>query len=283
MRLALACLLAALASAPAHADCPPDARIDALAAAWESRTPAAGYGPALTLEDAECARDRLVERLMRTQGRIVGYKAGLTNPAVQARFGHPAPIRGVLLERMLLADGAEVPAAYGARPVYEADLLVEVKDEGINTARTPQEVLEHVAAVIPFIELADLVLAPEVAPSGPALVAINAGARLGVLGARLPVDDAARLAGQLGAMEVVLTDADGSERARGPGTAILGHPLNAVIWLAQDLARHGDRLRTGDLLSLGSFTPLTPPSPGRGVRVRYVGLPGEPAVSVNFR
>jgi 2-keto-4-pentenoate hydratase len=36
----------------------------------------------------------------------------------------------VLLERMILPDGAKVPAAFGARGVWEADMLFVVKDEG---------------------------------------------------------------------------------------------------------------------------------------------------------
>jgi 2-keto-4-pentenoate hydratase len=64
--------------------------------------------------------------------------------------------------------------------------------------------------------------------------------------------------------------------------AILGHPLNAVLWLARDLEKSGTRLKAGDLLSLGSFTTPMPPKPGLAVTVRYEGLPGNPQVSVRF-
>ena len=58
--------------------------------------------------------------------RSIGYKAGLTNPAVQKRFNASAPVWGVLYAPMLLQDGATVDAAFGARPLFEADLLVRV-------------------------------------------------------------------------------------------------------------------------------------------------------------
>jgi 2-keto-4-pentenoate hydratase len=58
----------------------------------------------------------------------VGYKAALTNPAVQKRFGYDQPLRGTLYAKMILPAGAKVPAAYGARPVYEADLVAVVGD-----------------------------------------------------------------------------------------------------------------------------------------------------------
>jgi 2-keto-4-pentenoate hydratase len=61
---------------------------------------------------------------------------------------------------MILKDGAKVPVAWGARPVFEADMLLVVKDEGINGARTPEAALAHLSAMRPFIELPDLALAP---------------------------------------------------------------------------------------------------------------------------
>ena len=80
-----------------------------------------------------------------------------------------------------------------------------------------------------------------------------------------------------------LTDATGKELDTGRGSAILEHPLNAVIWLAQDLKQAGIVLKPGDLLSLGSFSRLLPPQPGTTVRAVYEGLPGTPSVSVRFR
>ena len=35
-----------------------------------------------------------------------------------------------------------------------------------------------------------------------------------------------------------------------------------------------------DLVSVGSIGPLKPPQPGMRVTVRYLGLPGDPEVSV---
>ncbi|WP_421020628.1 hypothetical protein, partial [Klebsiella pneumoniae] len=82
------------------------------------------------MADAACARDRVVEALKPGLGGAVGYKAGLTAKPVQERFGASGPVAGVLLEGMILKDGADVPAAFGARGVWEADMLLVVRDEG---------------------------------------------------------------------------------------------------------------------------------------------------------
>jgi 2-keto-4-pentenoate hydratase len=70
---------------------------------------------------------------------------------------------------------------------------------------------------------------------------------------------------------------------RTPARRRSGNPLNAVVWLVADLARTGRKLAAGDLVSVGSFTPLTPPKPGQAVTVRYEGFPGTPKVSLTFQ
>ncbi len=271
--LAAALVLSACASVP------PESR--QLAASFNAMQPVSGLSKDMTPEEANRIRDGLVAELAARQGRPVGYKAGLTNPAVQKRFGHNSPVRGVLLEKMLLEDGAEVPAKFGAVPIFEADLVVVVKDEGINQAKTPAEVLKHLSAIRPFIELPDLVTAKEQPLTGAVITSFNVGARLGVLGK--PLAPTAEMADALAKMTVVMRDQDGKELAKAPGAAILGHPLNAVVWLAQDVAMAGGRLRAGDILSLGSFSAPMPPKPGMKVTVTYEGLPGNPSVSVRFK
>lgn len=279
-RTLLASLLLAV-SLSAAAECPAPERIAQMADEWSNIKPITGMPASIAMTDAECIQARLVAQLAGKLGQPVGYKAGLTNAAVQQRFGHDAPVRGTLLAGMLLPDGSAVSAKFGARPLMEADLLVEVADDGINAAVTPDEVMRHLSRIIPFIELPDLVVDPQTKLTGTHLVAINVGARLGVMGAAIPASPT--LVEPLGAMTVHLKDQDGNEIAKGAGTAILGHPLNAVVWLARDLARVGGRLKKGDLLSLGSFNAPLPPQAGQRISVIYEGLPGKPTVSVSFQ
>ena len=235
------------------------------------------------MSDAVCGREKFVRFLEQNYGKVVGYKAGLTNPAVQKRFNYPNPVRGTLLEKMLLQDGAEVPAKFGARPLFEADMVMEVKDAGINQATTPLEVLRHISRIYPFIELPDLVVEDPAKITGPSLVYSNVGARLGVLGRPIDVNASPKLVEALKNMTVRLMDQDGKELDSGKGSAILEQPLNAVLWLMKDLKASGVALKKGDLLSLGSFSRLLPPKPGTGAKVVYEGLPGNPTVSVRFK
>jgi 2-keto-4-pentenoate hydratase len=278
-------VLAIFYAAPlaAFAACPSDLDTAVMAARYANLQPAPNPPADLNMTDAVCGRDKFVRFLEQNYGKVIGYKAGLTNPAVQKRFNYANPVRGTLLEGMLLRDGAEVPAKFGARPLFEADMVVEVKDSGINRAKTPLEALRHLSNIYPFIELPDLVVEDPAKITGPSLVYSNVGARLGVLGRPLKVSATPELVEALKNMTVRLVDQDGKELDTGKGSAILEQPLNAVLWLVTDLKASGIELKKGDLLSLGSFSRLLPPKPGTGAKVVYDGLPGNPTVSVRFR
>jgi 2-keto-4-pentenoate hydratase len=84
---------------------------------------------------------------------------------------------------MLLADGSVVPRAFGGRPIVEADMLVRVRDAAVMEATSPMEALASLDAVIPFIELADLMVTPGEPMNADVITAINVGARAGVAGA----------------------------------------------------------------------------------------------------
>jgi 2-keto-4-pentenoate hydratase len=236
----------------------------------------------MTMDGAACGARKLVAALQPSLGPVIGYKAGLTNPAVQKRLGVSTPLRGTLLARMIVADGSEVPARFGARPFVEPDLVVEVGSAAIHDAKTPLQVLAALRSVRPFIELADTLVEDPARINAATLVRINVGARMGVLGAPVPVRVDTAFADALRDMTVRYEDPAGKPLGSAPGSAILGHPLDAAIWLAADLKRAGITLKPGDLLSLGAFGNL-PAQPGSGVRVVYEGLPGSPSVGVRFR
>jgi 2-keto-4-pentenoate hydratase len=267
---------------PDPPSCPSDTEVAGMAQRYVALQTLPIPATAMTPEGAACAQRKLVAALAPTHGKVVGYKAGLTNPAVQQRFGINSPLKGTLLEKMILPGGATVPAKFGARPFVEPDLVVEVGSAAIHDARTPVEVLTALRSVRPFIELPDMLVEDPSKITAPILLANNVGARLGVLGAAVPVRADEAFAEALKTMRVRSTDASGKELGAAPGAAILGHPLNAVIWLAAELKKQGITLKVGDLLSLGAFGNL-PANAGATLTVTYEGLPGNPAVSVSFR
>lgn len=266
----------------AHATCPSNIDTALMAARYANLQPAPNPQSEMTLADAACGRDKFTAFLGQNYGKAIGYKAALTNPAVQKLLNYPNPVRGTLFGKMF-QDGAEVAANFAARPLFEADIIVEVANDGINQATTPLEALRHISRIYPFIELPDMIVENPRKLTGPNFVYLNAGARLGVLGKPIEVKATPELVEALVNMTVRLADQDGKELEATKGTAILGQPLNAVLWLVKDLKASGIRLQKGDLLSLGSFSRPQLPKPGTGAKVTYEGLPGTPTVSVRFK
>jgi len=283
-RRLVAALLVSLALAPeARAACPDDVAITRFAGQIlqrQSPTPFAALSPA----DGRCVQEKLVALFAQPLGDVVGFKLGLTNPAIQQRFGIDHPIRGSIFRATLrAASGAEIEARFAAVPVLEADMLVRIGMGGVEAALNDHAALiRHVDQVIPFIELPDLVYAPEHRPSLGDLLAVNVGARLGVVGRPIAVTPSAEFAAALGRMSISLHQ-DGREVSRAPSAAILGHPLNALAWIARDLAREGRPLREGDMISLGSFSPPQPVVAGQVWTARYEGLGEAQDVVVRFR
>ena len=278
----VAVILAAVTyAAPGHAACPTDEQAKAVADAYVAGKllpPPSGMSP----EDAMCGRDKVARLIESHYGRVAGYKAGLTNAAAQKIFNYSSPVRGVLFERMLKREGEAVSVS-APGTVFEADLIVEVKDAAINQAQTPLEALRSIRAIYPFIEVPRLLFdAPPAQLGGPNLIYSNVAAFAGVLGKAVTVKATQEGLDALANMTVTLVDGTGTTLDSAKGGALMGNPMNAVLWLAGDIKKAGGALKAGDLLSLGTFSRLHPAKPGGGARVRYEGLPGNPEVTARF-
>jgi 2-keto-4-pentenoate hydratase len=243
-----------------------------LADYYLKKIPAPAIDPSPKLDQAMKIQAEFNESIKPVFGKVVGYKAGLTNPSVQKVFGVNAPLRGTLMEKMILKSGATGDAAFGARPLYEGDLILRVGSEFINTAATPMEALKAIDAVIPFIELPDLTYAKAVKINGPMLAAINVAARYGIVGEHMPVQATAECMDRLKTFKCQIYDKSGAMLAEAPGSSLLDHPINVVLWIRDSLKADGIALKKGDLLSLGTITKLTPTAPGTTIKARYVGL-----------
>jgi len=194
-------------------------------------------------------------------------------------FGVEEPVMGVLYRDMMLEDEAEVPVNFGARPLFEADLILVVGDAGINDAGTREEAMAHISEVRPFIELPDVMYAEGEPLTGVTLTAGGVAPRMGVLGAPIPVEDPAAMLATLERMTVRVTDAAGEEMSSAPGSVVLGHPVESVLWLLSK----GVAFEAGDMVSVGSIGPLMQPAQARGgATVTYEGLGGDATVSVVF-
>lgn len=229
--------------------------------AWES------------VDAAEHFRRAFVEALENEFGPPIGFKAALTSPATQARFGVDRPILGTLLNEMIITNNSVVTVQTG-RLLAEADLIVVIRDTSFNDAQDEYELVSSISHVAPFLELADGIFPLGQKPDVGNLVAYNAGARLGVRGALISLpenpDDALAL---LRGLSAALYGPDGEAIGRGSASALMGDPIRAVQWIRDAAHREGYRFVGGELLSLGSITPPLPARAQGDYEARYDGLP----------
>ncbi len=282
MRRILPLLFLLLLTAPARAACPNMQAMAPFAQAIIERRAPVPFRD-LTLADALCAQDRLIAVFAQAHGDVIGYRIGLTSAAEQQRFGVTQPVRGAIFFGTLRETSpARMPADFGAAPFVEAGLLLRIGRDGLErVGDDPIAILRHIDQAVPFIGLSDFAFAPTGPRDLTNLLAINLGARFGVVGAPIALEANQETARLLQSMVVSLAT-DRRELGRGRGDAVMGHPLSAVAWLVRDMAQEERPLRAGEFVLLGGFMPPAPAEAGRTYTLRVEGLPGAAPVVVTL-
>ncbi|WP_283809286.1 2-keto-4-pentenoate hydratase [Rhodopseudomonas palustris] len=198
--------------------------------------------------------------------RVVGSKIGLTSRAVQKQLGVDRPDFGMLFADMIVGEDELVAVGRVLQPKIEAEVaFVLDRDIDLETP-TVADIIRAVAYVMPALEIVgsritnwDIGIVDTVAD--------NASSGLFVLGG--PVR---RLDGlDLRAMQMRMTRGE-EIVSQGSGAACLGNPLNAMVWLAGEVARRKRPLRAGDVVLSGALGPMVPVSTGDVFEATITGL-----------
>jgi 2-oxo-hept-3-ene-1,7-dioate hydratase len=209
--------------------------------------------PGMTL-DAAYAVQAAVVALKRARGRHrIGWKIGLTSRAMQQALGITTPDSGVLLDDMLFADGAVVPACRFIQPRVEAEIAFVMKADLAGAGVTRADVVAATEHVLPSLEILDTRILRADPATGRARIivdtvadnAANAGV---VLGQQRHLVDAVDLR-WVGA----IVKRDGVVEETGLGAGVLDDPVTGIVWLVHRLAQHGLGISAGDVVLSGSF------------------------------
>ena len=219
-----------------------------------------------TIDDAYRVAQRVIE-LSRADVRRVGRKIGLTSAAVQRQMGVDTPDFGVLFADMSYGDADPIPAGVLLQPRVEAEVAFVLGRDLPERPVVTSDVLRATEFVVAAIEVVDSRIR-DWDISIVDTVADNASSGLFVLGGsprRLgDVDD-------LRSIEMQLT-CEGTTVSAGSGAACLGHPVNAVVWLANAVASRGAPLQEGEVILSGSLGPLAVAEPGKVYEAAFSGL-----------
>ena len=211
--------------------------------------------------EAYAIQDAFVALRAQKLGALAGYKIALTSAEMRRFVGVDSPQAGVMFESTLKRSPARVRAADYVRLIVEFEIAVQIAED-LPAADKPffrERVAQAVGAVMPALELADDRNADykALAKHPLELIADNCWNEGAVLGA--PIQDWKAI--DLAAVRGVAT-INGSKVGEGRGADAMGHPLDAVAWLADHLASSGRGLLRGDVVITGSIVTTKAVTPG---------------------
>lgn len=221
------------------------------------------------VEDGYAVQQEANARLEAALGPRVGHKIGGTTEAMRRFLDVPEPMGGEIFASQLHPDGASVRVGDFVRLGIESEIAVRLGRD-LSPRAEPygrDDVAGAVAEVMAAIELVDDRYEDFVTIGIATLVADNAFDAGSVLGT--PVRDWQGL--DLGRL-ASRTFKDGALALEGRSDALLGHPLDALAWLAQRRSTLGLGLAAGSFVSLGSIVPVLWAEPGGHYRVEVEGL-----------
>ncbi|MGI9416348.1 MAG: 2-keto-4-pentenoate hydratase [Geminicoccaceae bacterium] len=193
-------------------------------------------------------------------GERVGYKVGATSPEAQAMLKTDHPFQAPLFAADCHDDGVELDVPgyglIGLEPEFAlrlgADLPARQKPYAL------EEIREAVATVHPAFEIIGLRLPNELFKNA-IVVTTDFGANVGFVAGEGQRDWQGHDMAGISVRALV----DGEEVAAGSGAKVMGHPLNSLVWLANDLASRGEGLSAGDWVSTGTCAGVVPIAPGQ--------------------
>ncbi len=231
-------------------------------------TPLTSRGLEISIEDAYHIQQRMLARRIEQGEKVVGKKIGVTSQAVMNALGVHQPDFGWLLDGMVYNEGESIPFDTLIQPKAEGEIAFLLKKDLQGPGVTAADVLAATEGVMACFEIVDSRIRDwQIRIQD--TVADNASCGVFVLGDQLV--DIRNL--DLALCGMVL-EKNGEIVVTGAGAATLGHPVNAMVWLANTLGRLGIALKAGDIVLSGALGAMVPVQKGDNLRVTIGGIGG---------
>jgi 2-keto-4-pentenoate hydratase len=186
-------------------------------------------------------------------GTAIGYKIACTNEIAQRQLHVDHPFFGRMLSATSQASPGRLRGSDFFMRVMEAEFGFQMARDlpPIGRARTREEVADAVEGVMPGIEVVDSRYESWTTVGTHSLIADNACHGAWIRGPLVRDWRGIDLAATKVALRI-----NGKTIGEGSGAAVLGHPLNALTWLANALNDRGLGLRAGDYITTGVTTDI---------------------------
>jgi len=203
-------------------------------------------------EEAYRCQEGLIPRLVEHYGgSVIGYKIACTNVTAQRQLSVDGPFYGQLLSAFSSASPGRLKASDFFMRVIEAEFAYQMGRDlpPVAKPRERDEVAAAVEGVLPGIEIVDSRFDDWTTIGALSLTADNACNAAWVRGALRKDWRSFDLAAQ--AVRLLV---NGQVLREGTGANVLGHPLNALTWLANILSSRGLGLKAGQYVTTGVTT-----------------------------
>ncbi len=212
-------------------------------------------------------QNELVDQLeAKYGGTAIGYKIACTNAHAQQLLNTDAPVFGRLSSCFTYSSPAKISGTAFSILGIEPEFAFRISRD-VPTSEAPyssETIINFVAGVIPAIELVGHRFSGWNVFDAPTLVADNAVHQAWIRGTE--VKEWRQLNFSEHAVELIV---NGDVALRGHGANVLGNPLSALAWLANELPRWGRSLKAGDLVTTGTCTDVYTAKIGDSIRANF--------------
>ena len=181
-------------------------------------------------------------------GPVAGYKIGCTTPVMQKYLGIDHPCAGGIFADSIHTSPAVLKHRNFRRVGVECEIAVRLDRDLPAGPYSRESVADAVGECMAAIELVDDRYIDYKQLDAASLIADD------FFGAGCVLGEARRdwQSLDLAACGAIMT-VNGKDAGRGSGAMVLGHPLEALAWLANNLVERGNSLRQGDIVMTGSM------------------------------
>jgi 2-keto-4-pentenoate hydratase len=202
-----------------------------------------------------------------TRGELVGYKIALTTPVMQQLLGFDQPCIGPIFETSIHESPSALDFDKFGRPGVECEIAVRLGADLDAGPYDRDSVGEAVAACMAAIEIVDDQNADYAVIDAHTLIASGAWNGGCILSKPVAAWREVDLRGVVGTLVI-----NGEEIEAGRGADVMGHPFEALAFVANTLVGQGRPLRRGMIVMTGSLVGTKWPARGDEVMVRMDGV-----------
>lgn len=222
--------------------------------------------PGFSLEDAYAVQSMNAGKALRDGKLLTGYKIGLTSREAQKHFGLSHPDYGHLFNTMALGEEGEIELTELIQPKIEGEVAFILGKDLKGPGLTLVDVLTAVDCALVAMEIVDSRIENWKIKAADTIADNGSSARyvLGTVKHSLKDFDLATMGMALSRNAEVLVT--------GSGAAVMGNPLNAVVFLANELGKMDKGLLAGEVILSGSLSGMLAIQPRDSFTCEMMGL-----------